>query len=172
MKIVKYPDETNPLWNQEVESVAPWCIGKGLDIGSGSRKPFEEQTRLDLDPDCKPDILAKAEETGIVNDSYDYITAFHILEHIKDTKKALTEWVRITSPGGFICIVCPDREVTANRGCGRQRTHGKKLMEHCHEWNPAEFNEMLTQYQSLGFDIIETTVAGENWSMAAILRKL
>lgn len=171
MKIINYPDETNPLWNQEVESILPWCVGRGLDIGSGARAPIKEQDRLDLDPECKPDYLASADDTKLPYGTFDYITATHILEHIENTAKALAEWVRITSSGGFICLVCPDREFTANRGCGPQRTMGKKLMEHVHEWNLAEFEKMLEQYEFLGYSVIDTGIAGENWSNYAILRK-
>ena len=80
-----------------------------LDIGSGySKKPG--YTRLDIDPDCCPDILSQADKLPIDNDVYDEVYAAHILEHFdpEETFGVLREWYRVLKVGGILVVKVPD----------------------------------------------------------------
>src|SRR5579872_7405988 len=46
------------------------------------------------------------------NVAYDFVLSCHNLEHIANPIKALTEWIRVTKPGGSIILVLPDRHRT------------------------------------------------------------
>lgn len=41
------------------------------------------------------------------NDSQDFVYSSHVLEHIKDSYDALSEWFRVLKPGGYLFIVVP-----------------------------------------------------------------
>jgi len=45
-------------------------------------------------------------------DTFDYVTSFQTLEHVKDPMKTIKEMVRITKMGGAIHIMCPDYRST------------------------------------------------------------
>lgn len=36
------------------------------------------------------------------------VVANHVIEHLQDTEKAVREWLRVTRPGGYVCIIQPD----------------------------------------------------------------
>ncbi|MCW8995361.1 MAG: class I SAM-dependent methyltransferase, partial [Psychromonas sp.] len=49
------------------------------------------------------------------NNSFDAILCYHVLEHIEDDKKAISELYRILKPGGWAILQSPidtDREKT------------------------------------------------------------
>jgi len=75
------------------------------------------EVRLDIDPDCKPDIVASITELGDIG-PFDHIYTAHTLEHLYDydVPKALSEFLRVLNPGGSVIIFVPDVEgVTCNR---------------------------------------------------------
>jgi len=45
---------------------------------------------------------------AIESHSYDFVLASHCLEHIANPLLAISEWLRILRPGGFIVLVLPD----------------------------------------------------------------
>lgn len=45
----------------------------------------------------------------IGNDSYDFIFASHVLEHIANPIKALQEWIRVAKNNGHIILVLPEK---------------------------------------------------------------
>ena len=53
----------------------------------------------------------------IEKNTYDFVLASHVLEHIANPIKALSEWIRILKKDGMLAIIVPDKEKTfdANR---------------------------------------------------------
>lgn len=49
---------------------------------------------------------------GISTDSYDFVCASHVLEHIANPFRALLEWIRILKPHGLIMLLLPLKEKT------------------------------------------------------------
>lgn len=70
-----------------------------------------EETRLDIDPDCNPDIIASMTDLGEIG-PYDYVFSCHSLEHLSpaDGATALNEFRRVLKPGGLAFIIVPDVE--------------------------------------------------------------
>lgn len=70
-----------------------------------------DQVRLDIDPRCRPDIVASITDMGDVG-TYRLVYAEHCLEHLypHDVQKALGEFMRVLEPGGIAYITVPDLE--------------------------------------------------------------
>ena len=75
------------------------------------RPPEWAEVRLDIDPRCKPDIVASITDMAAVPaGSFDAVFSSHNLEHLyaHDAMTALQEFRRVLGPGGFALIVTPD----------------------------------------------------------------
>jgi SAM-dependent methyltransferase len=70
-----------------------------------------QETRLDIDPECKPDIVASMTDLGDIG-PYDAVLSNHCLEHLypHEVSIALGEFNRVLSPGGFVAVFVPDLE--------------------------------------------------------------
>lgn len=94
--------------------------GKLLDIGAGTgdflafvkTKNWEV---MGIEPSQKAKQLAQKKGVPFVensqelsDNSYDVITMWHVLEHVRDLEKQLTELKRICKPGGYIIIAVPN----------------------------------------------------------------
>ena len=86
------------------------CVGAG---GDDRREWNEgcELTVLDIDPQCKPDIVADMCDMGEVGE-FDFVQSVHSLEHLypHDVDRALKEFLRVLKPGGVALIFVPDLE--------------------------------------------------------------
>ena len=61
-------------------------------------------------------IIADAVDLSkISNDSYDFMLASHIIEHVANPLKALLEWKRILKKNGILVIIAPDMRRTYDR---------------------------------------------------------
>ena len=71
-----------------------------------------KETRLDLDPNYKPDIVADFREMPIESSSYDVIYCSHSLEHVhtSEVPKVLGEFHRVLKSNGRAIIIVPDLE--------------------------------------------------------------
>lgn len=69
------------------------------------------ETRLDANPEVKPDIVASMTDLGDIG-PFDRIFSSHCLEHLNpdDVMKALGEFLRVLRPGGQVLVFVPDLE--------------------------------------------------------------
>lgn len=82
--------------------------GKVLDVGSGWRRYGQDALTLDVDPSCRPDVVADIQEnTGLPAESFDTIIALDVLEHLRWPRRALDEIKRLLKPGGLLYITVP-----------------------------------------------------------------
>jgi SAM-dependent methyltransferase len=58
-------------------------------------------------------IVAEASDpSNVQNESYDFVLASHVLEHLANPLRALMEWKRILRPGGVVLVVVPHKAGT------------------------------------------------------------
>lgn len=87
-------------------------VGCGVELAP---EVFDEyiETRLDIDPQWEPDIVANMTDLSCIADgTFDAIYTSHSLEHLfpEDARMALKEFRRVLTDGGFVLIVVPDLE--------------------------------------------------------------
>lgn len=111
-----------------------FCKGKGIEIGSGGVHLVKGSMLVDMVDDFssvkpyKVDYIADAHSLPeIKGASLDYVCASHVLEHLTNPIKAITEWVRILKPGGILWLRIPDKRKTFDRA--RERTKLAHLIE-------------------------------------------
>ena len=97
-----------------------------LHVGCGPKDPLSlnrvfrndawQETRLDIDPDVEPDIVATMTDlSGIGSGEYDAIWSSHNLEHLPahEVPTALREFHRVLKEDGFLLITVPDLQAVA-----------------------------------------------------------
>ena len=70
-----------------------------------------ETLRVDIDPNCEPDIVASIIDMAQIPTGYvDAVWATHSVEHLfwHEVGVALAEFYRILADDGFACLVVPD----------------------------------------------------------------
>jgi len=70
-----------------------------------------KETRLDVNADCKPDIVADMTDLGDIGE-FDVVFCQHALEHLHpfDVRVALDEFKRVLTKGGAAIVFVPDVE--------------------------------------------------------------
>lgn len=124
--------------------VAPVAAGAVLHAGCGGRSlpPWlaGDETRLDIDQACEPDICASMTDLGDIG-PFDIVYTCHALEHLDpdEALQALREFRRVLKDGGALICIVPDCEgVEANddvlfeAACGP--ITGRDLIEGHHEF--------------------------------------
>lgn len=88
--------------------------GSGIDIG-GKPDPFSQYIGVfPLVKDVKIWDLEDGDAQYMKNcsdESYDFLVSSHCLEHMNDVEEALSNWIRITKPGGYMVITIPDEDM-------------------------------------------------------------
>jgi SAM-dependent methyltransferase len=79
--------------------------GDGIDIGAGP-DPLHVPSGTVRAWDVKDGDAQKM--AGVPDNAYDFVYSSHCLEHMRDVPEALTNWVRILRPGGWLYVVIPD----------------------------------------------------------------
>lgn len=72
---------------------------------------YWDETRLDINKDVKPDIIASITDMSPIDDnSYDAVYSSHNIEHLyaHQVPIALREMSRVLNDHGFLIITCPD----------------------------------------------------------------
>ena len=118
-----------------------------------------ESVGVDVSRDAVESCQARGLDCHVVNDfslpfadeSFDVVTAWHVIEHVDDVNTALAEWRRVLRPGGILAMETPDGSSPLVR---RRGTHYRRFWapEHTYTFTPealAEFTgradlELLT----------------------------
>lgn len=99
----------------------PVLVNAGCgDIGSGYLPAYFDDWqvyRVDLDPACKPDLIASITDLSAIPDGVaDAVWSAHCVEHLyaHEVGRALNEFWRILADDGFACIIVPDLQSVAS----------------------------------------------------------
>lgn len=81
---------------------------KILDVGCGVNK-YKGAIGLDYNSETDADVIHDLGQFPypFEDDEFDKIVSFHVIEHVPDVMKLITELYRITKPGGVISFVTP-----------------------------------------------------------------
>ena len=99
---------------REGEFLARYFVGHGIDVGAGpdglgrytSLFPGLRGVRgWDL-ADGDAQYLKSAPDAA-----YDFLHSSHCLEHLVDPQVALTHWLRVVKPGGYLVVTVPDEDL-------------------------------------------------------------
>lgn len=73
------------------------------------------ETRLDIDPDTQPDIVASLTAIPVADGSMGAVFSSHNLEHLRpdEVPVALAEFYRVLSADGFCIVAVPDAQQAA-----------------------------------------------------------
>lgn len=114
-------------------SLAPFCVGDGIDVGFGGDPITPSAIAMDL-PERYARYLENPQHLHgdasnlrwFRDDSLDYLYSSHVLEDFENTAAVLREWLRVLKPGGRLVLYLPD-EQTYRAHCRRE---GKPPNEH------------------------------------------
>ncbi len=88
------------------------CGPKRKDMTTrGFNTPAWHEVRLDIDAGASPDIIGTMTDMAdVASAAMDAIFSSHNIEHLypHEVPKALTEFIRVLKPEGFLVVTCPD----------------------------------------------------------------
>ncbi len=163
------------FYDLERSLAAKYCVGKGIDVGCGSKKTVPSAIGVDITPkgeygfagsqlfeQCQADVVTSGDNLLMFKkNSLDYVVARHNLEHYQDTIKTLLEWRRVLKPGGLLILVLPDDE----------------YVDTIH-LDPSHYH-VFTQESSVrflktlgGFKVVKVASAIPKWSFILVAKKL
>jgi SAM-dependent methyltransferase len=91
-----------------------YFVGRGLDIG-GKPDPLALYVELfgRMDSVCTWDLEHGDAQllAGVADESYDFVHSSHCLEHLRDPREGLVNWLRVVKPGGHLVILVPDEDL-------------------------------------------------------------
>ena len=159
-----YPSTTDKLWNEENRYTLGYCFGLGLDVGAGNRTLNPNMITIDNWSD-DVDYKMEADNLSFKDKTFDFVYASHVLEHLKDTLKAIREWLRVVKIGGYVIMIIPDKRFTP--------TKGTVYADPQHKYD-YEYDEMREIVGCLDNAVQENKniVALRNYSMLIILRRV
>jgi SAM-dependent methyltransferase len=118
--------------------------GRLLDVGSGTGEVMLAAKRRGwivqgVEPERTAAQMAQArglevrtsrlEQSGLAEKSFDVVSAFHVLEHIPDSRAFLRTLARWARPGGFVVVEVPNW-ASMQRRRRRERWEGLRPREH------------------------------------------
>ena len=104
--------------------VVPYVRGRLLDIGAGPYQIYPYAITVDnmhhanhFGWQYSPTIIANADDLNMLaTESFDSVFSSHTLEHVENTHKHLTEWMRVLKVGGYLVLYLPHKDLYPNIG--------------------------------------------------------
>ena len=91
-----------------------YFVGNGIDIGAGP-DPFEQYAeQFPLMESCRAWDLKDGDAqllAGVPDNALDFAHSSHCLEHMRDPREALKNWLRVVRPGGHLVVLVPDEDL-------------------------------------------------------------
>jgi SAM-dependent methyltransferase len=91
-----------------------YIVGDGIDIGAGPDCISQYLEFFPLSTSCRDWDLKDGDAqfmASLSDSTYDFVNSSHCLEHMKDPKIALNNWLRILKPGGHLLMLVPDEDL-------------------------------------------------------------
>ena len=145
------PDSA-PVEAARLELIMPYISEEAslLDVGCGNGKflqamgTIEKRTGMDIDETVRAnwemsnmELLSMDFVEEPVKRTWEIVTAWHVLEHIRDLRKAMDRIVALTAPGGLLVL-----EVPVERHISIRHYNG-----HVHNFSPESVAQLLYSYR-------------------------
>lgn len=157
--------------------VSGWCVGTGLDLGSGGDPIVPTAIQVErhdnycpfFDTKYPPQIRGDATRlVWFADNSLEYVFASHLIEDFTadEQKMVLAEWGRVVKPGGHIVLLAPEK----NRWKEALKRGQPANMAHKHEPEIGEFTKVFKEFGN--WDVLEDRFCdGTDYSMFFVARK-
>jgi len=142
-----------------------FIAGHGLDIGCSVRKRSISADAILWDRQLGHGDATFLEQVS--DNSFDYVMASHILEHIVDREEALRNWVRVTKPGGYLIVCVPERDLfEEKKTLPSLYNHDHKCFFKLDESEPPDTFSLVDLLKTAKdeSDILYAKVCSENWN--------
>lgn len=125
--------------------ITKYFKGNGIDVGCGN-DPIARYTQMfPLITSMKNWDVADGDaqylET-VPDDAYDFLHASHSLEHMQDPRIALSNWIGVVKPGGYLIITVPDEDLY-------EHMHWPSRYSNEHYWSFTIFKEKSAMPKSI-----------------------
>lgn len=90
------------------------------------------------------------------NQSFDVLTAWHVIEHVTDVRKTLADWWRVLKQDGILAIETPDASSPKARLLARRYKNFWSI-EHTYAFTPANLSSF---FEEAGFEILRRPILG------------
>ncbi len=91
-----------------------YFVGDGIDIGSGPDPLAQYHEFFPLMKSCRAWDLKDGDAqdmAGVADQSFNFVHSSHCLEHMRDPRAALANWLRILKRGGHLVCLIPDEDL-------------------------------------------------------------
>ena len=91
-----------------------YFTGDGIDIGSGPDPLAQYHDFFPLMKSCRAWDLKDGDAqdmAGVADQSFNFVHSSHCLEHMRDPRAALANWLRILKRGGHLVCLVPDEDL-------------------------------------------------------------
>lgn len=116
-----------------------------------------------------PVICGEIKSSKLKKDSFDFITAFQLIEHSSEPNGLLNEAYRLLKPGGYLVLTTPNKKGFLARLMGSY-WFGYYNLEHCYFFTPETLKSLV---KAAGFEVIFCkTEFGRKLSLNYIMDRL
>lgn len=161
-----------------------YFVGRGIDVG-GKPDPLAQY--------CNVFPLMKEVKTwdvehgdgqyleGIDDNSFDFLHSSHTLEHIDNVEIAISNWIRVVKPKGFLIVTVPDEDLFEQGHWPSQFNKDHKwtftIFKHT-SWSPKSINllelfikfskQVIVEKVELQRDIFRDWLIGNDQSLSPV----
>jgi SAM-dependent methyltransferase len=123
-----------------------YLVGDGIDIGAGPDSLAQYAEFFPLMRSCRAWDMEDGDAewmASVENNAYDFVHSSHCLEHMRNMRVALSNWLRILKPGGHLVCLVPDEDLyeqgtfPSTFNCDHKHTLTILKKE---SWSPASVN--------------------------------
>lgn len=166
------PDGPQGFESRKIKYLLPrYTRGRGLDIGCGTEKAFPHFIGVDNGHHFgkgAADVMCEADDLSMfAADSMDFVFSSHVLEHMVDMQKALTEWGRVIKPGGYLILYVPSADLYPK--CGEPGANP----DHKHDIYKGDIPKLIDQTPYAWDQIVkEERSEGNEYSLFEVYKKV
>lgn len=154
--------------------VVPYIRGKGIDVGCGPTKVLPHAIGIDSQKDTelfgvqmKPDLVCEdACKLAIPDADLDFVFSSHLIEHLNEPARALSEWWRCLKVGGHLILYWPDPNEYPRVGQPGSNP------DHKADYQPEDMIAMMEKVGNWDLLVNERRNGGMEYSVLQVYKKL